>query len=340
MNGALIPFLSQGNQRDTSGILAGTFLNKPQGMTVDDFYQAAPVESNYNKVQDAINENTSGIAKFFRGASMALGNPDPYAARFEAAKQMDAIARQNAQARQQAKNNFHNYQLDQERMNNTVDYQNRSLDLTEQRNQQTADYQQGMLGVQQDRNTLQQQQMLAELLKAQQEANSPDVKGEGDLRKEFEKEISSFKEVGTAYDRMLAAKPNAAGDLSLIFNYMKMLDPGSTVRETEFANAQNADGVPGRIRSLYNSLKSGERLNPEQRAEFLGQAGGLFKARENQFTLTKSRYSGLAGDYGYNPERIVRDFQYGSAKQQEPSVNQDNMLSDEAITRMQKYLTK
>lgn len=72
---------------------------------------------------------------------------------------------------------------------------------------------------------------------------------------------------------------SAADDLAIIFNFMKMLDPGSVVREGEFANAQNSAGVPDRIRNLYNNLMEGTRLNPVQRAEFIETAGGVLQAQ-------------------------------------------------------------
>jgi len=39
-----------------------------------------------------------------------------------------------------------------------------------------------------------------------------------------------------------------------------MLDPGSVVRESEFATAQNAAGVPDQVRNMYNKVLSGTRL--------------------------------------------------------------------------------
>ena len=59
---------------------------------------------------------------------------------------------------------------------------------------------------------------------------------------------------------------------------MKALDPTSVVREGEFANAQNSAGVPDRIRNYYNQLQRATRLNPEQRAEFLGVAQGIYES--------------------------------------------------------------
>lgn len=97
-----------------------------------------------------------------------------------------------------------------------------------------------------------------------------------------DKQVKDFKEVKISYEtiKTAAENPSAAGDLSLIFAYMKVLDPGSTVREGEFANAQNAAGVPDRIRNLFNNWKEGERLSTDQRAEFVAQARRLAESRE------------------------------------------------------------
>jgi hypothetical protein len=60
---------------------------------------------------------------------------------------------------------------------------------------------------------------------------------------------------------------------------MKVLDPGSTVREGEFANAQNAAGVPDRIRNLFNNWSKGQRLDENQRQDFITQAKKIVDAR-------------------------------------------------------------
>jgi hypothetical protein len=135
------------------------------------------------------------------------------------------------------------------------------------------------------------------------------TEGEGALRKEFEglPDVKQFRDVESSYQRVLkaTANPTAAGDVALIFNYMKMLDPGSTVREGEFATAQNSAGIPTQIWNLYNKAMSGERLAPEQRQDFLNQAGGQYKAAEELFNVRADQYSDLASSYNYKPSRIV-----------------------------------
>ena len=53
---------------------------------------------------------------------------------------------------------------------------------------------------------------------------------EDKLRDDFRSESKEFVKVRDAYGRILSTDASAAGDLALIFNYMKILDPGSVVR--------------------------------------------------------------------------------------------------------------
>lgn len=101
---------------------------------------------------------------------------------------------------------------------------------------------------------------------------------EDKLRKEYEALISDVIKVESAYRRIEAVDDSAAGDLAMIFNFMKMLDPGSVVRESEFATAQNSAGVPDRIRNTYNRALEGTRLAPDQRVDFKAQAEQLMAA--------------------------------------------------------------
>jgi hypothetical protein len=132
------------------------------------------------------------------------------------------------------------------------------------------------------------------------------------LRKELAdtEAAKNVAQVSIAFDRIkaVADQPSAAGDLALIFNYMKMLDPGSVVRESEFATAQNAAGVPDRIRNIYNNLLKGERLAPEQRGDFISQAGRLYNSAVSQYQPEYERFTGLAKAYGYEPSRIARQY--------------------------------
>jgi hypothetical protein len=147
---------------------------------------------------------------------------------------------------------------------------------------------------------------------------------EGKLRKEYNDQTKVFQDVKASYGRVKVSEDSAVGDLSLIFGFMKMLDPGSVVREGEFATAQNAAGVPERVANLYNRVISGERLNESQRKSFKGQADKLYQSSLEQEKVVRTGIGRIANGYGLNTENIFytdRDVPpSGPADQPAPSV--------------------
>lgn len=146
--------------------------------------------------------------------------------------------------------------------------------------------------------------------KVEEELSGKDKLGiaEG-LRKEIATANKDFTLIANSWDRISASAddPSAAGDMALIFNFMKMLDPGSTVREGEFATAQQAAGIPTRLVSKYNQLVSGERLAIEQRQDFFGQAQNIFDASKSRADQITSEYVRIGERNGIDREDIVVD---------------------------------
>lgn len=89
----------------------------------------------------------------------------------------------------------------------------------------------------------------------------------------------AMTDISTAYEKIISAPKTAAGDMTRIFGFMKIQDPGSTVREGEYANAQNAASLPERVRSAYNRTVDGEKLTDIQRADFENTAKQLAEAQ-------------------------------------------------------------
>lgn len=124
------------------------------------------------------------------------------------------------------------------------------------------------------------------------------------LRSEYSKETKVFKDITNAYGRIKSSHDNAAGDLSLIFAYMKMLDPGSTVREGEFATVQNAGGVSDKVMNIYNKISTGQRLTSGQRKAFKGQAEALFKTAKKSEDKVRKGLTRIANNGGLNLENV------------------------------------
>lgn len=141
-----------------------------------------------------------------------------------------------------------------------------------------------------------------------------DPKAVDSFRDEFSKlpAVKTFSVQSEAYSRIAAAAqdPSAAGDLALIFSYMKMLDPGSVVREGEFANAQNAAGIPERVQAMYNNAINGERLTETTRADFLDRADKIYSAAERDYANIESQFSSIADARQYPKGQGMIDFRY------------------------------
>lgn len=144
-------------------------------------------------------------------------------------------------------------------------------------------------------------------------ANAPgpptlsDVAGQ---RKEFTKLSSVFVDVRNSFNRITISlkSPSPAGDLSLIFNYMKMLDPASVVRESEFAQAAATGSFGERLKAAAIRLVAGKRLSDKQRKDFGDTAEALMGAQLRTQLLLEQYFRSLAGRAQINPDDVVIDF--------------------------------
>lgn len=139
-----------------------------------------------------------------------------------------------------------------------------------------------------------------------------------DIRSEIAKASKTFDDTTDAFGRIKAVSktPSAAGDLALIFNFMKMLDPGSVVRESEFKTAEQARAwlseaenagvrVPAAIVQGIQKLSTGQKLLPEQRADFISQAGSIFTELEGRHGQTVESFINLANRFGLEREDVI-----------------------------------
>jgi hypothetical protein len=127
------------------------------------------------------------------------------------------------------------------------------------------------------------------------------------LRKEVTaaaKDYSTIRESATALDAISRA-PSAASDIAMVFSFMKILDPGSVVRETEYATAAQAAGVPERVVGIIQRIQNGQFLTPQQRAEFLSVAKTMADAREQSYRQNLQRYEGISQRIGVDPRNVL-----------------------------------
>lgn len=129
------------------------------------------------------------------------------------------------------------------------------------------------------------------------------------LRQQYLRESKEFSDISNRISNVFAGAkdPSAAGDLSLIFSYMKMLDPTSVVREGEFATAANSGSVPDRLTAQYNKILNGERLAPQMRADFVKRSEDIYKAQQINQKQRANEFSRIAAQRGVDPRDVVVD---------------------------------
>ena len=118
--------------------------------------------------------------------------------------------------------------------------------------------------------------------------------------------VKDFNTATSQYEKLLTSseRETAAGDMSMIFTYMKILDPTSVVREGEQATASNAAGVPDRVRNFYNKTITGQKLTTKQRADFVQTGTQLYNTNIKQFDAFKNSFMPSLNEYKIEPNKV------------------------------------
>ena len=127
------------------------------------------------------------------------------------------------------------------------------------------------------------------------------------LSKSFSQETKDDSAVAGSWRTLHsnAALGTPAGDIAVIYAYMKLQDPTSVVREGEFATAQNAGGIHETIRARLNQAIGTGRLTPQLRSEILESAKATLNSRRSQFSAKQDRFTKLAKSKRIDPELVI-----------------------------------
>ena len=128
------------------------------------------------------------------------------------------------------------------------------------------------------------------------------------LRDEFNNLTKDFRVVQDAYSKINSTSDTGAGDMSMLYSYVKLLDPGSVVRESEFATAAASGSFGDTVQGAVNRLLTGERLPPNLRASFKSEAKSLYSAQKSGMERMKTNYADLAKRYGLRTEDVIQDY--------------------------------
>lgn len=136
------------------------------------------------------------------------------------------------------------------------------------------------------------------------------------IRGEYRGRVKSYDDARDAYSTIQASASDSTGasDIALVTSFMKMLDPGSVVRETEFATASNASGLLTQLSNLAEKAKKGTFLDPKQRQDFLNLAKKYLDAADSNEAKVRRQYENIVDQYKLDYENV-----FGVPKGQKPS---------------------
>lgn len=99
----------------------------------------------------------------------------------------------------------------------------------------------------------------------------------------------------------------AAAQIGTVFSFMKMLDPTSTVREGEYATAQNTAGVEDKIRNAYNKLVDGSFLADKQILGYVATGKALAESNKRQLETIDSEFNRRSAIFGIPAGIIAKE---------------------------------
>ena len=114
------------------------------------------------------------------------------------------------------------------------------------------------------------------------------------IYKDFNDMKSAF---GQVVSSLSAGTP--IGDVAGATKIMKLLDPGSVVRESELAIAMQASGRMDRLQNYFNNFMTGQKLTPTQRDDFQALANELYAAAGQAYNAKRSEYEQFGNAYQF-----------------------------------------
>ena len=125
------------------------------------------------------------------------------------------------------------------------------------------------------------------------------------LRGEYIKASQPYVLVRDSYNTVKSTQDTKEGDLALIYSYVKILDPGSVVREGEIALSDQAPAAAQQIAKQYSRVWKGRLLSPSVRKNMKAQAKGIYDAALNNYKGTIKTYQNLSKQYGVDPKFVT-----------------------------------
>ena len=132
---------------------------------------------------------------------------------------------------------------------------------------------------------------------------------EANLKKMFSGEpiYKDFADMQSAYKQVQSSlkQENPIGDVAAATKIMKLLDPGSVVRESELGIAMAATGKMDRLQNYVTNWQNGTKLTPSQRQDFQNLSNELYAAAGQTYNMKRNEYADFGAKYNLDASKAL-----------------------------------
>jgi hypothetical protein len=116
-----------------------------------------------------------------------------------------------------------------------------------------------------------------------------------------------FTDMRSAYGQVTSALDQGTpiGDVAGATKIMKLLDPGSVVRESELGIAMAASGRMDRLKYYFDNWASGNKLTPTQREDFKQLSNELYAAAGQAYNQKRGEYLDFGASTGVELDKAL-----------------------------------
>ena len=161
---------------------------------------------------------------------------------------------------------------------------------------------------------------------------------------QYQKESKKFIDRNASRTQILALTDldgrTAQNDFDLVYAYYKFLDPGSTVRETEFENLEKLGSVGRRIQKIIPKWTKGRLLTDAQVEEIRGsmekQFGGFAEEQNERY----NRFKNLLIENKLNPDNFLQNYTPKKTPKETKKIDYSKLTDQELLEIYYKSLGK
>lgn len=110
-----------------------------------------------------------------------------------------------------------------------------------------------------------------------------------------------YQDVNSAFNQVISSLSQGTpiGDVAGATKVMKLLDPGSVVRESELGIAMAASGRMDRLNNYFTNMMSGRKLTPTQIDDFKALSNELYAAAGQAYNKKRDEYKNFGEAYNF-----------------------------------------